>query len=98
MAKQVTRTVIETVANVMKVNVSEGTTETIEISVAGKYDNKEKLLKRITKLYDDENTKHVAIVDFNHKETLYGMSEDTFIANATVLPPRKIYNTESTEE
>ena len=85
--RMVTRTVCETIVDVMKVN-----TETCEVTVVNHrltFQPDEKLaLKYVQKHFDNETEKHVAIQGFRNEETLYGMTEQEFIQLAKVLPPR----------
>lgn len=44
-----------------------------------------------------ENIKVVAIKETTYSETLYGMDESVFLANAVVLPPRGTKKTETAD-
>lgn len=85
--RMVTRTVEEAFVTVMTVNVK--TTEigydTFHISATIP---KEKALRYIEKHFGSEDYKFVTITGYEVSETLYGMSEQDFIAFARVLPPR----------
>lgn len=86
--RMVTRTVTETVAEIMCLNVT-----TCEVSIrtftyAGEFATNEELLKTAKKISETEDFKLVHINSASTKETLYGMSETDFIKLAKVLPPR----------
>lgn len=85
----VTRTLITTECTAACVSVSERRVFEKTFSVSGKTDKmgKDKLMKAIQSMCD-EDTKAVEIIRTEEKETLYGMTEEDFIQNATILPPR----------
>ena len=88
--KMVTRTILTTSALVMCVNIAEGTTTNICISLPGAYGGDEK--KMLKAVGDDPagdgSLKPVHIIRFEELETLYGMPEIDFIAHAQILPGR----------
>lgn len=47
-----------------------------------------KAIEQVRKVYENANTSIVAILSMENVEQLYGMTEDSFIANATPIPPR----------
>jgi hypothetical protein len=47
-------------------------------------------MKAVSAQVDNEQQKAVKIVKQEVVETLYGMTEDEFIKNAKVLPPRAV--------
>lgn len=88
----VTRTIIATKVTALTVNVAEGTTEDVELTISGTFAEDEKgnarLLKAVQKLVDNDNTKAVSIKARENVETLYGMTEQEFMEHSSVLPPR----------
>lgn len=91
----VTRTIKETVASVMHVNVSTASVDYADYRVAGTFDNNEALMKYLKKNYETEEIKLVNIVNVDTVENLYGMTEAEFMSLAKVLPPRTAGNTET---
>lgn len=89
MARQrmITRTIEQTTAEVMTLNITSATVETKTYEIGGNFTNEE-LLKSLKKLFETETFKLVHVVSQETKELLLGMSEDDFIRYATVLPPR----------
>ena len=91
--RMVTRTVFETVVDVMVVNTDNAQVSIIQKQLTFQPDEKT-ALKYIQKHFDTDKTKHVSIQGFEQKETLYGMTEQEFIELAKILPPRTIGKTE----
>lgn len=85
--RMITRTVKQTTAEVMTINVSTANVEVITYDIGGVYTDNE-LLKRLKKLFETDNLKLVHIQSQECKEVLLGMSEEDFIRLAKVLPPR----------
>lgn len=85
----VTRTIVTTKATVMCCDIEAGDTITEQITVPRSYKTKEALMKVVKPLLETEQIKPVAILQSEEVETLYGMTEQQFIENATVLPPRE---------
>lgn len=88
MRKMITRTVIKTNAECLCMNVSESKAETRHFEIGGHYESKEQLLKKCKKAFDTDNFKVVAVTGSIEEEVLLGMSEEDFIRNAVVMPPR----------
>ena len=85
--RMVTRTVVQTNAEVMCLNV---TTEEVSINtytIGGSYDS-DSLLKVLKSIFETDDLKLVAVQDYTEAEILLGMDEDEFIRLAKVLPPR----------
>lgn len=91
----VTRTIKETVASVMYVNVETAKVDYCDYRLAGTFDNNEALMKTLKKLYENDTIKLVNIINVDTVENLYGMTEAEFMEYAKVLPPRTAGNTES---
>lgn len=83
----VTRTIIST--RIMALCVNPQTEEIFEkeFVLTGKITNKDKMLKRISKIYNTESCTIVAIRDIKEVNALYGMAEADFIAGAKILDP-----------
>lgn len=96
--RMVTRTVDTTVCEVMTINVTTATVKNISVTVNGKYEDKSELLRVIQKNCDSDTVKHVSVISFENKETLYGMPESKFIELAEELPPRKVYGEDTDSE
>lgn len=92
--KMVTRTVSETLAEVMGLHISTATPETKTLTIAGEFDDNTSVLKAVKAAYETEDFKIAAVLSFQTEEKLYGMTEQEFLSHAKLLPPRKIYNTE----
>ena len=85
---QVTRTIVTTKATALCLNVETGEAENATFTVPRTYKDNEKLLKAIKAVGETDTLKVVHIVDVQTEETLYGMTEQDFIAHASILPPR----------
>lgn len=92
-APQVTRTIQTTNCNVMCLDITAGEPCNKEVVLPRTYKDEQAMLKAAKKVVETNTLKAVHIVSSNVQETLYGMSEQDFIAHATILPPRKDYNT-----
>lgn len=90
MARQamVTRTITTTEVTVMAVNTVSGETFTVNHTLPRTYKDDNAVLKKVQSLADTDTVKHVRVIAIKVNETLYGMSEEEFIAYARVLPPR----------
>lgn len=91
-AKQITRTIKSAKVTVLCLDTvsAEPFNETVILS--GDFKTDEKMLKAVQKKIDTDTVKAVKVVNVEFIETLYGMSEETFMANATELPPRASKN------
>lgn len=85
---QVTRTITTSVVSVLCADISLGELVNKEFTLPRTYKDDEAILKAIKKANTDENIKPVSVADVKIVETLYGMSEQKFIDNAEILPPR----------
>ena len=59
-----------------------------EITLPHAYSDSESILKVLQKKHNTETTKFVAVLSFEVTEGLYGMTEEKFLENAELLPPR----------
>lgn len=87
--RMITRTIEQTTAEVMTVNVETAEVLTKEYTIGGKY-TPEDLLKKLQDMFQTDIVKLVHIEYMHCEELLLGMSEDDFIKYAQVLPPRNI--------
>lgn len=93
----VTRTIITTQCNVLCLNLETAEPFNKEVTLPRTYSDEKKLFKMVQQIIDSDTEKAVHIVDTMTIETLYGMTEADFIANADVLPPRGTKVTETDE-
>ena len=100
--RMVTRTIESTKVTTLALDVTTSEPQNMTYNLSGVYDNEAKLLKAVQKAFDTDTLKNVHIVSHEKIETIYGMDENTFLAQAVVLDPvtRKPINqtTESTEK
>lgn len=95
---QVTRTIITTKVKALCVNTKERTTNEKEFILPRTYKDETALLKALAKSTTlDECERIVSVIDAEEVETLYGMSEQKFIENAEILPPRAKADTDTNE-
>lgn len=88
MRKQmVTRTIISTSITALCVNPQTAETFEQEFTLTGKIVDKDKVLKRVSKLYNTDDCTIVAIRNLKEVNELYGMDETDFIAGAKILDP-----------
>lgn len=93
--KMVTRTVTQTTAEVMTIDVTTAEVQICEYTIGGAYDSNEILLKKLQKLFQTDTFKLVNINSTTVEDLLLGMTEEDFIRYASVLPPR---NTKESED
>lgn len=87
----VTRTITTTVVEVTLMRVTDKTTTSYELEVAGKLEDEKDLIKAV--LANPSNMisggeRIVMCVPVRYIDTLYGMSEADFIRYAEILPAR----------
>ena len=94
----ITRTFITTNVRAMAVDMTAAVVKDIDLVLPVKVDSAdiEKYLAKNPALVP-ENFKVVAIKETTYSETLYGMEESVFLANAVVLPPRGTKKTETAD-
>lgn len=85
--RMVTRTVEQTTAQVMTLDVTTAEVQVCTYNIGGKYSD-EDLLKKLQKLFQTDTIKLVHIETQRTEELLLGMPEDEFIRLAQVLPAR----------
>lgn len=81
----VTRTIISTSITALCVNPQTAETFEQEFTLIGKIADKDKVLKRVSKLYNTDDCTIVAIRNLKEVNELYGMDETDFIAGAKIL-------------
>ena len=91
--RMVTRTVEQTTAQVMTLDVTTADVQVRTYDIGGKYSD-EDLLKKLQNLFQTDTLKLVHIVEQTCKEVLLGMDEEDFIRLAKVLPPRTVNKVE----
>lgn len=95
---QVTRTIPTTKAKILVVNIDTGISEEREVSIPREYKKPKKLREAIEAIVNTNTEKLAHIKSTEITEVLYGMSEQKFIENAEILPPRSAKeNTEESE-
>lgn len=85
--RMVTRTVTQTTAEVMTLNVTTAEVRIKPYTIGGEY-TPEECLKKLQKLFQTDEEKLVHIDKMEVEEVLLGMTEEEFIRLAQVLPPR----------
>lgn len=84
----ITRTIQTTEVNVLCMDIKQGEPFNTTVTLPRTYKDNAAMLKAAAAVIDNEDTKAVHIVASEVKETLYGMKENDFIANADILPAR----------
>lgn len=88
MGKMVTRTVTMTHIHAMAGGDGRDELFPVKITVSGELDEK-RAIKTARKSYDNDEHRVVYVKGVDVETALYGMTEEVFIANAQILPPRK---------
>lgn len=81
----VTRTIVTTKVNVLCLDLEQCEPFNTTITLPRTYKDDKALMKKVSALFDNEKRKAVHVVDKQEVETLYGMYEQDFIANAVEL-------------
>lgn len=84
----VTRTIQTTVANCLCVNPETREVTEMSLTLSGTFKDIKSLEKAVNKVTENAPFRVVSITDSRVEETLYGMTEQKFIENADILPPR----------
>lgn len=93
--KMITRTIMETTARIMCLDVKSAEVTINEFKIGGEWSAKpSKLLERLQELYNTTTFKLVNIEDISEEEVLLGMSVEDFMRYAKVLPSRAKTETE----
>lgn len=91
----ITRTIKSTKVNALCLDIVTAEPFNESFNLAGTYKDTAKIKKVLEKQYNNDEHVIAHIVDVEELNTLYGMSEQKFIENAEVLPPRKQNNIEA---
>ena len=91
----VTRTIKSTKVNALCLNLISAEPFNEVFNLAGTYKDNAKIKKELEKTYNNDEHIIAHIVEVSEVETLYGMTEQKFIENAEILPPRKQGNQEN---
>ena len=87
--KMITRTIMETTARVMCLDVKSAEATINEFKIGGEWSAKpSKLLERLQEIYNTTTFKLVNIENISEEEVLLGMTVEDFIRYAKTLPPR----------
>ena len=87
--KMVTRTIEQTMAEVICVDTNTAQVSINTYTIGGAYTNGD-LLKKLKKLFENSTLVLVKIETQKTEQLLLGMTEEDFIRYATVLPPRNV--------
>lgn len=83
----ITRTIVTTKVNVLCLNINSAEPFNKVVTLPRTYKDEKKLLKKVEEVVNTDDVKAVHIVDKEEVETLYGMTEQDYITNATILDP-----------
>ena len=83
----VTRTIVTTKVNVLCLDIQSTEPFNKVVTLPRTYKDEKKLLKKVEEVVNTDEVKSVHIVDKEEVETLYGMTEQDFITNSTILDP-----------
>lgn len=86
---QVTRTITTTKAKVLCLDLTNEQPFVKEVVLPRTYRDERSMMKKIIPLVESDTVKAVHIQSAVTEETLYGMTEQEFIEQAHILPPRK---------
>lgn len=85
----VTRTIQTTEATVLCIDIINSEPFNKTVTLPRTYKDEKSLMKKVASVIDNDTVKAVHVVATEIHETLYGMTEDDFIAAAEILPARK---------
>lgn len=85
--RMVTRTIMQTSAEVMTLDIETAEVQIRSYDIGGQYTDEE-LLKKLQGIFQTNTLKLVHIESQSCNEVLLGMEEEEFIRLAKVLPPR----------
>ena len=83
----VTRTIVTTKANVLCLDIQSTEPFNKVVILPRTYKDEKKLLKKVEEVVNTDDVKVAHVVDKEEVETLYGMTEQDFITNASILDP-----------
>ena len=91
-AKMITRTLIFTEIEMVAFDTVSMTGAKKVVSVVGSFKSDKEAMKAVIALNTCDTVTIVSARIVGHTEKLFGMTENDFFANATELPPRKVYD------
>lgn len=94
----VTRTIVTTKVNVLCLDIQKSEPFNTVVTLPRTYKDDKKLFKCVEEVVNTDDVKAVHVVDKEEVETLYGMSEQAFIDNATILDPATRKELEAEDE
>ena len=94
----VTRTIQTTEATVLCIDIINSEPFNKTVTLPRTYKDEKSLMKKVASVIDSDTVKAVHVVATEIHETLYGMTEDDFIAAAEILPARKANEPAADEE
>lgn len=86
--KMITRTIVETTAHTMCLDVKSAEVSINDYKIGGEWPNENSLLEKLQSIYNTDTFKLVHIESITKEEVLLGMNVEDFIRYAKVLPPR----------
>lgn len=95
--RMVTRTINQTTAEVMTLDVTTAEVTIQSYKIGGTFTDAD-LLNKLQKIYQTDTFKLVHIEKQSTEEILLGMDEEEFIRLARVLPPRTATTADTAEE
>lgn len=81
----VTRHFLSTKCEVLCMDLLEKESTTISVEVGGWYEDESKLFRKVQRTVDTEVLKAVALVDYEKRESLRGMTETYFLEHSVEL-------------
>ena len=87
MKRMVTRTIELNTYTVRTMNIETAEVIDVDYTVGTSY-KQDDVLKQLRAEHETDTFKLVAVINHTTETRLYGMDEQTFINNATILPPR----------
>ena len=87
MKRMVTRTIELNTYTVRTMNIETAEVIDIDYTLGTSYKSGD-ILKQLRAEHETDTLKLVAVINHTTETRLYGMDEQTFINNATILPPR----------
>lgn len=87
----VTRTILATLCTYVSMNLETLTTEEKTVVLSGSYEDKpiKEALKKVRSMIDETKELAVKVINLESHNTLYGMYEEDFIANAMELDEKR---------
>ena len=86
--KMITRTIVETTAHTMCLDVKSAEVSINDYKIGGEWPNENTLLEKLQSIYNTDTFKLVHIESITKEEVLLAMNVEDFIRYAKVLPPR----------